>query len=198
MTETQLLDRVRQLREQGRSPKEIARCLGVRPATVSPLVRALAEERSAAATEPAVAGCWVSPGWSIGLGLEGFADWPGLGVSCPGQSGLVAVLVAREHRYGRVSVCGYLVDTWCLGVQDQARSGRTTSLSWSLSTDPERGGIYWADRATPTGSRPAKRRPVPVISADTYNRSLEDVPRCRRRAERRRRSMGCTRSHSGR
>jgi hypothetical protein len=118
MTETQLLDRVRQLREQGRSPKEIARCLGVRPATVSPLVRALAEERSAAATEPAVAGCWVSPGWSIGLGLEGFADWPGLGVSCPGQSGLVAVLVAREHRYGRVSVCGYLVDTWCLGAKD--------------------------------------------------------------------------------
>ena len=35
----------------------------------------------------------------------------------------------------------------------------------------ERGGIYWADLGAPAGSRPAKRRPVLVISAETYNRS---------------------------
>lgn len=35
----------------------------------------------------------------------------------------------------------------------------------------ERGGIYWADLGSPAGSRPAKRRPVVVISADTYNQS---------------------------
>lgn len=35
----------------------------------------------------------------------------------------------------------------------------------------ERGGIYWADLGPPAGSRPAKRRPVLVISADPYNRS---------------------------
>jgi mRNA interferase MazF len=35
----------------------------------------------------------------------------------------------------------------------------------------ERGGIYWADLGAPSGSRPAKRRPVLVISADTYNKS---------------------------
>jgi mRNA interferase MazF len=35
----------------------------------------------------------------------------------------------------------------------------------------DRGGIYWADLGAPTGSRPAKRRPVVVISAITYNRS---------------------------
>ena len=35
----------------------------------------------------------------------------------------------------------------------------------------ERGGIYWADLGAPQGSRPAKRRPVVVISAQTYNRS---------------------------
>lgn len=35
----------------------------------------------------------------------------------------------------------------------------------------ERGGIYWADLGAPSGSRPAKRRPVLVISATTYNRS---------------------------
>jgi mRNA interferase MazF len=34
-----------------------------------------------------------------------------------------------------------------------------------------RGGVYWADLGAPVGSRPAKRRPVLVISADIYNRS---------------------------
>ncbi|HMK98133.1 MAG TPA: type II toxin-antitoxin system PemK/MazF family toxin [Acidimicrobiales bacterium] len=35
----------------------------------------------------------------------------------------------------------------------------------------ERGRIYWADLGAPIGSRPAKRRPVLIISASTYNRS---------------------------
>lgn len=35
----------------------------------------------------------------------------------------------------------------------------------------QRGGIYWADLGDSQGSRPAKRRPVLVISADAYNRS---------------------------
>ncbi|MCF3937112.1 type II toxin-antitoxin system PemK/MazF family toxin [Gordonia sp. Z-3] len=35
----------------------------------------------------------------------------------------------------------------------------------------ERGGIYWADLGAPSGSRPAKRRPVVVISDDSYNAS---------------------------
>lgn len=35
----------------------------------------------------------------------------------------------------------------------------------------ERGGIYWADLGSPVGARPAKRRPVLVISADVYNHS---------------------------
>ena len=35
----------------------------------------------------------------------------------------------------------------------------------------ERGGIYWADLGGPAGSRPAKRRPVLVVSADPYNES---------------------------
>jgi mRNA interferase MazF len=36
----------------------------------------------------------------------------------------------------------------------------------------ERGDIYWADLGAPLGSRPAKLRPVLVVSADTYNASL--------------------------
>lgn len=35
----------------------------------------------------------------------------------------------------------------------------------------KRGQIYWADLGDPIGSRPAKRRPVLVISADAYNMS---------------------------
>lgn len=35
----------------------------------------------------------------------------------------------------------------------------------------ERGGIYWADLGLPDGSRPAKRRPILVIQADSFNES---------------------------
>ncbi|PZS35163.1 MAG: mRNA interferase MazF2 [Pseudonocardiales bacterium] len=33
------------------------------------------------------------------------------------------------------------------------------------------GGIYWADLGPPVRSRPAKHRPVLVVSADSYNSS---------------------------
>lgn len=35
----------------------------------------------------------------------------------------------------------------------------------------ERGEVYWADLGTASGSRPAKRRPVVVVSGDAYNAS---------------------------
>lgn len=34
-----------------------------------------------------------------------------------------------------------------------------------------RGEVRWADLGPPTGSRPAKRRPVLIVSADAYNDS---------------------------
>ena len=96
MTETELLDRVRGLRQRGRSPKEIARGLHLPPSKVRPLIAALAAEQ--ADDPPPLVGCWVSAGWDEG--------------------GLACVLVARAPRYGRVSCCCYLVDTWLLGVKD--------------------------------------------------------------------------------
>jgi hypothetical protein len=39
MTEHELLDNVRRMRATGAAPKAIARALGVRPATIAPLVR---------------------------------------------------------------------------------------------------------------------------------------------------------------
>jgi len=35
----------------------------------------------------------------------------------------------------------------------------------------ERGDIYWVDLGAPEGSRPAKRRPVLVVQADSFNQS---------------------------
>lgn len=118
MSDEELQRRVRALRVDGHSPKEIARALGLRPAAVAELVRTIARERAAAAPEPAVAGCWVSPGWCNGLTIAGRADWPGASAHGISGSGLASVLVAREHRHGSVSVCGYLVDVYCLGVKD--------------------------------------------------------------------------------
>lgn len=66
--------------------------------------------------------CWVSRGWSDGLTVDGHPEWPDAGHDIVdvdrGCSGLVGVLIAREHRRSRLSVCGYLVDAYCLGVKD--------------------------------------------------------------------------------
>lgn len=35
----------------------------------------------------------------------------------------------------------------------------------------QRSGVYWADLGPAVGSRPAKRRPVLVVQADSYNAS---------------------------
>jgi len=54
VTDGELIEHVRELRGAGYSPKEIARSLGVRPATVTPLVRALARQSAATDAEPEV------------------------------------------------------------------------------------------------------------------------------------------------
>lgn len=117
-THGDLSARVRELRTAGHSPKQIARALGLRPAVVAPLVRRLAAEDAAAAPEPAVVGCWVSPGWSTNLTVDGHDDWSDVEALESGPEGVACVAVARRHRPHRVSVCGYLVDTFCLGVKN--------------------------------------------------------------------------------
>lgn len=116
-----LIRQVRARRADGCSPKEIARGLGVSPAAVASVVQAIAAEGAAYPPERRVLGCWVSPGWSEGLRVHGHPEWPGQTRRCrTGEvTGLVAVLVARPgRRCDKVSVCGYLVDTYCLGVKD--------------------------------------------------------------------------------
>lgn len=121
MTDDELLERVRELRSRGRSPKQIARALGVPPARVAPLVRTIARELTPDAGQPEGSRCWVSPGWSVGLAVHERRGWPDDTAFGKEASGLAGVLVAREARRGRrgtLSVCGYLVDTYCLGVKD--------------------------------------------------------------------------------
>jgi hypothetical protein len=118
MDSEELTSRVRALRARGSTPKAIARALGVPPATVAPLVRAIAAEDHASAPERELIQCWVSPGWSQGLTVDGHRDWPDVDTPDRGASGLVSVLVTRQPRYGKVRVCGWLVDVYCLGVKD--------------------------------------------------------------------------------
>jgi hypothetical protein len=118
MDSEELMGRVRTLRESGCSPKQIARALGLPPATVAPLVRRIAVEDQVDISQREIVGCWVSPGWSDGLTVEGRPEWPDVDDAGSGASGLVSVLVARDGARGRVSVCGYLVDVYCLGVKN--------------------------------------------------------------------------------
>lgn len=113
-----LLARARELRAAHRSPKEIARALGVRPSAVAPLMRRIAQEIAGDGAEPAVIGCWVSPNWSAGLTMQGHEEWPCRDAADNGCGGLAGVVVARRYRPRRVSVCGYLVDAYCLGVKN--------------------------------------------------------------------------------
>lgn len=113
----ELAERVAELRQKGRTPKEIARALGVKPADVMPVIRAIGAQ--APRREAPVAGCWVTDHWADRLGVRGHTDWPGMPPpeSETGESGLVGVLVARDTG-STVLACGFLVDVFCLGVKD--------------------------------------------------------------------------------
>jgi hypothetical protein len=140
------LDRVAELRERGAGPKQVARALGIRPAEAARLVREAAARAQSEQTEAALVGCWISPGWSAGLGIAGdHPDWPDDEGADSGTEGLVSVLLARRHRFDKVSVCGYLVDVYCLGVKNAlgpriADEAELTRFRWEFfsaySRDP--------------------------------------------------------------
>ncbi|WP_051808447.1 hypothetical protein [Actinoplanes subtropicus] len=117
-TDDELIERVRTLRTQGCTPKQIARTVGVPAARVTALVRAMAAEQAAANPHQLV-GCWVSPRWSGGLTVTGHPEWPDVDFDRSDlHGGLANVVVARQERRDRVTVCGYLVDTFCLGLKN--------------------------------------------------------------------------------
>jgi len=65
-----------------------------------------------------VAGCWVSPGWSRELLVVPREGWDDIDLGPDGPAGITLVLVARAARHDRVTACGFLLDTFCLGVKN--------------------------------------------------------------------------------
>jgi hypothetical protein len=123
MHEGEMLSAVRRLRAAGASPRDIARSLGIKPAVVAPLVRQIAAE-TAGNGDGELVGCWVSPGWSAELVVARRERWDDVDLGTNGPKGMVLALVTRTERRDGVVICGYLVDTFCLGVKtSSARSG---------------------------------------------------------------------------
>lgn len=118
------LEQVRALRARRYTPAEIARSLAISKAEATRLVRIVAIESG---TGTADAGetldqtrCWVNPGWRHRLRIEGHEDWLG-DAGAPsqgGDSGVALVLVAKPVEDDRLTLCSYLIDTWCLGVKN--------------------------------------------------------------------------------
>jgi len=104
-----VLTQILALRERGSTPKQIAKVLGLRPAVVGPLIRQAAEAQQGGVdrAERTLLGCWISPGWSAGLGLDDIAEWAGadpIGATDPSTGGLAKILIARQERASRVTV----------------------------------------------------------------------------------------------
>jgi hypothetical protein len=123
MDDQQLLEQVRALRARRYTPAEVARSLAISKGEAARLVRIVAESATATADADRAGGetrCWINPGWGHGLQIAGHDDWPGdAGAPSPaGDSGVALVLVAQPDGHGRLTMCSFLVDTWCLGVKN--------------------------------------------------------------------------------
>src|SRR5215216_6159725 len=123
MNSEDLKSRVQELRAAGSTPKQIARTLGIPRSKAIALVHSGTSPRPGrpTAVEKQLIGCWITRQWSNGLTIENRpSDWiddddlPPLAMG----AGLPSVAVVREHSGKEVSVCGYLVDTYCQGVKN--------------------------------------------------------------------------------
>src|SRR5947207_743905 len=113
MDSEDLLERVRALRATGRTPNEIARAFGPRPAQVAPPVRTIAAEDHACASERKLTGCrGEPPGGAMGSPLRIIPAGPMSTPPTPKPSAWSACWSPQE-RYGRVRLCGWLVDVYC-------------------------------------------------------------------------------------
>ena len=183
MEHEELLEAVRGLRRRRYSPAEIARVLGLSKAEVAGLVRTVACERDRASTATAENAndratgseirCWVSPGWRHGLRIGGHSDWPG-DAGAPAEasdSGVALVLVALPDGHSRVVVCGYLVDTWCLGVKNVLGPKRMARRDFDALKR-----VYFAHWASPGIPIPAELAQHLVLGAVEYARLLGFEP----------------------
>ncbi len=123
MSSDDLKSRAQALRAAGNTPKQIARTLGIPRSQAVSLVHSSPTPRPDRAGTPdkALIGCWISRQWSNGLTItDRPTDWiddTDLQPLAMG-AGLASVCVVREHNDTELSVCGYLVDTYCQGVKN--------------------------------------------------------------------------------
>jgi hypothetical protein len=166
----EIAERVAELRQKGRTPKEIARALGLKPAEIAPLIRAVGAVTPK--REAPLVGCWVTDHWAHTMTIKGHDDWPGMSEPGPdaGALGLVAVLVARDTG-STVTACGYLVDVWCLGVKDTL--GPKTMDRRKL---PEFTRLYFQTWSGPPVQAPLELVRHVVFGAVDYARGLGFEP----------------------
>jgi len=163
------------MRESGSSPKQIAKKLGLRPSAVAPLIRRVAAVRQdVEPAQRALLGCWISSGWSTGLDLAAVPEWAEADPddeSEPAIGELVQVLIARQERASRATVCGFLVDTYCLGVKNVTGP----SVMGAGSLDSYRREFYRAYEDAPI-SVPIELAQQVVLGAVDYARGLGFAP----------------------
>ena len=97
---SELAERVTELRQKGRTPKEIARALGLKPADVTPIIKTMAAQDPR--REAPVAGCWVTEHWSDKLGVTGHPDWPGSGLAAAHEAQLpmrINIVVSNRNAH---------------------------------------------------------------------------------------------------
>jgi hypothetical protein len=113
------------LRTRNVAPKQIARKLGLRPAEVTALIKANAEEtttaRRAAGDLNPVFQCLINqsclPGLLPDYQLEE-AIAPIAEVPLNPDAGMAVIILSRKAGFNRLETCTYLVDLWCLGLKD--------------------------------------------------------------------------------
>jgi transcriptional regulator with XRE-family HTH domain len=171
MADGNVTQKVRELRAQGLSPREIARSLGIRPAEASALVRKLAAERDSANPDADLLGCWLNAGWSAGLGVPDRTDWRDPGTD-EGTEGLLTVLVARRRRHRRqITTCIYLVDAYCLGVKNAMGPDEVDDRGLRSLT-----GFAFSAYSAPPVSAPIDLVRDLVLGAVEYARGLGFAP----------------------
>lgn len=157
----------------------------MKPAEIAPLLRQVAgSQRGPVAERPPpepgereVVGCWVNPGWSAGLGLDqappewAGADPEGQGAGESLAGGLAGVMVARADRSSRVTVCGWLVDVFCLGVKNAM--GPKTMSSGALF---DHSRLFFSAFDTPPRTIPVELAQALVHGAVAYARSFGFQP----------------------
>jgi len=171
MVEDDLTQKVRELRAQDLSPREIARSLGIRPAEASALVRRLAIERDGANPDADLLGCWLNAGWSAGLGVPDRPGWHDPGAR-GGTEGLLTAIVARRRPHRRkILACTYLVDAYCLGVKNATGPDETDDRGLRSLT-----GFVFGAYAGPPVSVPIDLVRDLVLGAGEYARGLGFAP----------------------